>query len=275
VTQSLEAGLRREDFVLPERVAYRSRDGLNIAGFLYRPRSSTDGAPCPAIVHPHGGPTSQAFFTWSDPLLQLFVQEEYAVLEPDFRGSSGYGREYRLANSGVWGVDDAQDCIDGAAYLRGLDWVDGERVGIWGASYGGYLVLCCLVSSPATFRAGIDLFGDSEIAESYRHGDRLGRLDLQRQMGSPEEQTESYRRGSPVYGAERLEAPLLLLHGRDDARVVPLMSERMIEALRIEGKFFEHRFYEGEGHGFRLPATQRDVYQRMLTFFAKHLKGDG
>jgi dipeptidyl aminopeptidase/acylaminoacyl peptidase len=275
LTQSLAGGLRREHFAVPERIVYRSQDGLPIHAQLYRPQLASAESRCPAIVHAHGGPTYQAYFSWPDPITQLFVQEGYAVLEPDFRGSSGYGREFRLANNGEWGVSDAGDCVQAAEYLRGLDWVDRERIGIWGGSYGGYLVLCCLTASPRSFRAGIDMFGDSEIAESYRHGDRLGRLDLHRQMGSPDEHAEDYRRGSPVYRAEQVEAPLLILHGRDDSRVVPLMSERMAEALKIEGKFFEHHFYEGEGHGFRRAATRRDAYQRMLAFFDRYLKGDG
>jgi len=94
-------------------------------------------------------------------------------------------------------------------------------------------------------------------------------------MGAPDENAGAYRRGSPVYRAERIEAPLLILHGREDARVVPGMSERIIDALKIEGKFFEHHFYDGEGHGFRRPETRRDAYHRMLTFFETYLKGSG
>ena len=273
LTQSLGGGLRREVFALPDRVSYQGRDGIEIFGYLYRPRSARVSPLCPAIVHPHGGPTYQSFYSWLDPVVQLFVQEGYAVLEPDFRGSSGYGRDFRLANTGAWGVGDSRDCIDAAGYLAAQDWVDAERIGIWGGSYGGYLTLCCLSEAPTTFRAGIDMFGDSEIAESYHSGDRLGRLDLQRQMGSPFDNAEAYRHGSPVYRAERIEAPLLIVHGRDDARVAPRMSERIIDALKIEGKYFEHHFYEGEGHGFRRPASRRDVYQRMLTFFETYLKG--
>jgi dipeptidyl aminopeptidase/acylaminoacyl peptidase len=270
-TRSLGGGLARDDFVIPERVSFRSRDGMTIDGHLYRPRSG-NGTRCPAIVHPHGGPTYQSYFAWVDPAVQLLVRNGYAVFEPDFRGSSGYGREFRLANSGDWGVGDARDCIDAAGFLAGQDWVDPTRIGIWGASYGGYLVLCCLAESPSTFRAGIDMFGDSEIAESYRRGDRAGRLDLLRQMGSPELNDAAYRAGSPVYRADQFESPLLILHGKDDARVVPAMSERIIEALKIEGKLFEHQFYDGEGHGFRHPENRRDAYQRMLTFFEKYLK---
>ena len=123
------------------------------------------------------------------------------------------------------------------------------------------------------WRAGVDLFGDSEIAESYRHGDRLGRLELQRMMGSPDDPAaaELYRRGSPVYRAERIEAPLLILHGRRDPRVVPLMTERMVEALEIEGKRFEVHWYDDEGHGWEKPENRRDASRRILAFLKRHV----
>ncbi len=135
------------------------------------------------------------------------------------------------------------------------------------------MVLCALVEAPELWRAGIDLFGDSEIAESYRHGDRPGRLDLHKMMGSPEdpERAEIYRRGSPVYRAERIQAPLLILHGRKDRRVVPLMTERMVEALEIEGKRYEVHWYEDEGHGWERRENRRDAFQRILAFLRTHV----
>ncbi|HLZ72170.1 MAG TPA: S9 family peptidase [Dehalococcoidia bacterium] len=265
-------GIPTAELVTPERVPFRARDGRTICGFLYRPKLAA-GERAPALVVPHGGPNSRFQFAWR-PLFQLFAQEGYAVFGPDFRGSTGYGREFREANFGEWGHADLHDVFDAAEYLRSLDWIDAARIGIYGQSYGGYLVLCALTRAPELFACGVDLFGDSEIAESYRHGDRVGRLDLQRQMGDPADNTDRYRRGSPVYAAERIEAPLLILHGRDDRRVAPLMSERMIEALRIEGKFFEHHFYDGEGHGFRSPASKRDATERTLTFLKRYLKGE-
>src|SRR5207249_7225175 len=151
-------------------------------------------------------------------------------------------------------------------------WSDG-RLAIYGGSYGGYLVLCALVEDPSLWRAGVDLYGDSEIAESFRHGDRPGRLDLGRQMGSPDDPAlaEVYRRGSPVYQAERIEAPLLILHGRKDRRVVPLMSERMVEALEIEGKHHEVHWYDDEGHGWEKRENRRDAYKRTVAFLKRHV----
>ena len=124
------------------------------------------------------------------------------------------------------------------------------------------------------WRAGIDLFGDSEIAESYRHGDRLGRLDLQRDDGLPgrSRPTPSCTAAdAPVYRAERIEAPLLILHGRKDRRVVPLMSERMVEALAIEGKFHEVHWYDDEGHGWERRENRRDAFNRIVAFLRTHV----
>lgn len=267
------AGLRPDDFIAPERVSYTSRDGLTIHGYLWQPRTIEPGQRYPAIVYPHGGPTSQTFDRFQ-PFLSLLAQEGFVILSPDFRGSTGYGNAFRRANFNEWGHNDLFDVIDGAGWLKQQPAVDAERVGIFGGSYGGYMVLCALAFAPEVFAAGVDLFGDSEISESYRHGDRLGRLDLHMQMGAPDDNTERYRRGSPVYAAERIQAPLLILHGREDMRVVPLMSEKMIEALKIEGKYHEAHFYEGEGHGFNKPENKQDYMERVLKFLNRHLKDE-
>jgi dipeptidyl aminopeptidase/acylaminoacyl peptidase len=257
-----------------ERVRIAARDGLRIEGTLWRPPAATGrrgGSRVPAIVYPHGGPTWQAYRRF-DPFKQLLVRDGFAILDVDFRGSTGYGRAFRLANRGEWGHADAHDVIDAARWLEAQPWCDG-RLAIWGGSYGGYLVLCALVEEPDLWRAGVDLYGDSDIAESYRHGDRVGRLDLERQMGRPDdpERGPLYRRGSPVHRAERIEAPLLILHGRRDKRVVPLMSEKMVEALEIEGKHHEVVWYDEEAHGWERRETRRDAYSRTLAWLKRHV----
>ena len=156
-----------------ERVAFKARDGLRIEGTLWRPISATGkrgGQRVPTIVYPHGGPTWQAWRVFQ-PFKLLLAEAGFAVLDVDFRGSTGYGRAFRQANHGEWGHADVQDVIDGAQWATEQPWADG-RLAIYGGSYGGYIVLCALVEEPAMWRAGIDLYGDSEIAESYRHGDR-------------------------------------------------------------------------------------------------------
>ncbi len=261
-----------------QRFAIAARDGLRVEGNLHLPAGVTGkrgGRRVPTVVYPHGGPTSQTFRAFV-PFKRVLTAAGFAVLDVDFRGSTGYGRAFREANHDEWGHADVHDVIDGARWATEQPWSDG-RLAIYGGSYGGYVVLCALVEEPAMWSAGVDLFGDSEIAESYRHGDRAGRLDLHRMMGSPDDaqRTESFRRGSPVYRAERIEAPLLIFHGRKDKRVVPLMTERMVEALEIEGKPYEVHWYDEEGHGWQRRENRRDAFERILAFLKTHVPPDG
>ena len=257
-----------------ERVRITARDGLVVEGTLWRPPEASGkrgGRRVPTVIYPHGGPTWQSYRTFQ-PFKLLLARDGIAFLDVDFRGSTGYGREFRRANHGEWGHADVHDLIDAGRWVQEQSWSDG-RLGIFGGSYGGYMVLCALVEEPAMWQAGVDLYGDSEIAESFRHGDRPGRLDLQKMMGTPDDpaRTESFRRGSPVYRAERIEAPLLILHGRKDKRVVPLMTERMVEALEIEGKTHEVHWYDDEGHGWERRENRRDAFERIRRFLRTHL----
>ena len=171
-----------------ERIAIKARDGLRIEGTLWRPSAATGkrgGKRVPTVIYPHGGPTWQAYRSFQ-PFKLLLAREGFAFLDVDFRGSTGYGRAFRQANHGEWGHADVHDLIDAGRWAAEQPWSDG-RLAVFGGSYGGYMVLCALVEEPAMFAAGIDLYGDSEIAESFRHGDRPGRLDLLKMMGTPDD----------------------------------------------------------------------------------------
>jgi len=273
----LEAAFRPDRTIAGERISFKARDGRRIEGTLWRPSAATGkrgSTRVPTILYPHGGPTWQAYRAWV-PFKQLLAREGFAFLDVDFRGSTGYGRDFRNANHDEWGHADAFDMIDAGHWAADQPWSNG-RLGIYGGSYGGYLVLCALVEEPDLWQAGVDLYGDSEIAESFRHGDRPGRLDLARMMGSPDDPAKAdvYRRGSPLYRAEQIEAPLLILHGRKDRRVVPLMTEKMVEALAIEGKFHEVHWYDDEGHGWERRENRRDAFNRIRTFLRRHLMDD-
>jgi len=277
LTQSRPAALPVGSFAVAEHRTIRARDGLAIPVTLWRPLAATGrrgGRSVPTIIHVHGGPTWQAFRNWI-PFRELLVSEGFAYLSVDFRGSTGYGRDFRHANRGEWGHADVHDVIDAARWASTQPWSNG-KLGMYGGSYGGYLTLCALVEEPSMWAAGVDLFGDSEIAESYRHGDRAGRIDLERMMGTPDDpsKAELYRRGSPLYRAERIETPLLLLHGRKDRRVVPLMTEKMVEALEIEGKYHEVHWYADEAHGWERRENRRDAYSRILAWLKRHLAGE-
>jgi dipeptidyl aminopeptidase/acylaminoacyl peptidase len=273
LTHSLPTVIDTARFSAGRRVVFQARDGLTVEGTVYLPAAAVgeEAIRVPCVIHSHGGPTHQSFRDWF-PFRQLVVEGGMAFLSVDFRGSTGYGREFRWANRGEWGHADAFDVIDAGHWAAAQPWCDG-RLAHYGASYGGYMTLCVLAEEPSMWRAGIDLYGDSEIAESYRHGDRPGRIDLERMMGKPDDPdaASAYRRGSPLYRAERIEAPLLILHGRKDKRVTPIMTEKIVEALEIEGKHYQVHWYDDEPHGWQKRENRRDAWKRCLDFLKRHL----
>jgi dipeptidyl aminopeptidase/acylaminoacyl peptidase len=250
LTFSAPPALMTAGLVMPEFVQYPSTGGSVIPAFLYRPASACDQKPCPAIVYPHGGPTSEYALEW-DILVQWLVAKGYAVLSPNYRGSTGYGLAHQWALHDNWGIVDTQDMLSAADYLAGLDWVDGERLGIYGASYGSYLAVLALArDTHYRYKCGVAKFGDCDILASWAQGDRAGREDLERQMGHPASNRAGYRAGSPVYDVANIRSPLLIMHGEQDRRVHPKQSEQLVEALKGEDKTFEYVVYEDEGHGF-------------------------
>jgi dipeptidyl aminopeptidase/acylaminoacyl peptidase len=167
---------------------------------------------------------------------------------------------------------DTADMLAAADYLAGLDWIDGERLAIFGMSYGSYLAVLALARDPEhRFKCGIAKFGDSDILRSWAQGDRVGRLDLEQQMGHPTHNRAGYRAGSPIYDVEHIQAPLLIAHGDSDERVHPKQSEELVAALRRHHKVFEYIVYEGEGHGLLHPANRLHFYARLERFLDWYL----
>jgi len=250
LTFSMPPALATANPVMPEFVEYLSTHGSTIPAFLYRPVGASIENPCPAIVYPHGGPTSEHALEW-DILVQWLIAKGYAVLAPNYRGSTGYGVPHRRALHNNWGGVDTEDMLTAADYLTRLDWIDDERLGIYGASYGSYLTLLALARDPLyRYRCGVAKYGDCDILSSWAQGDRPGREDLERQMGHPTTNRTGYRAGSPVFDVANIRSPLLIMHGERDKRVHPKQSEQLVEALKREGKTFEYVVYEDEGHGF-------------------------
>jgi len=255
--------------VTPEHIWFPSRDGLEIPGWLYRPADT--GAPVPAIVYPHGGPTDASMDAW-DGHLQYFVDKGYAFLAVNFRGSTGYGREFERRNHGVWGVEDTWDCLAAADHLRSLDWVDGDRLGVFGASYGSYMALLSVTDDPEhRFRCAVAKYGDCDILTSWAQGDREGVQDLERMMGHPATDRAAYRAGSPIHRVDQIEAPILIAHGERDERVSPRQSEELVDALRRHGKTFEYITYPTEAHGLLRAGPQLHFYRRLERFLDWHL----
>jgi len=241
--------VRAAPHVMPEHVSYRSLDGMEVHGWLYRPAGASAQSPCPAVVQPHGGPTSVTGDEW-DGVAQYFVAKGYAWFAINFRGSTTYGREFERANHGVWGVADTHDCLAAYDHLATLDWVDSTRVAIFGASYGSYMALHSVVDDPERrFACAVAKYGDCNILTSWAQGDLVGRLDLERMMGHPRRAREHYAAGSPIQRIEQVAVPLFVAHGERDERVSPRQSLELVEALRRLGKQYEYVTYPTEGHG--------------------------
>ncbi|GIU91662.1 MAG: hypothetical protein KatS3mg011_0568 [Acidimicrobiia bacterium] len=260
--------VRRAPHAAAEAVRFSSGDGTEIEGFLYRPRDT--GHPVPAVVYPHGGPTSHYGDEW-DGHAQYFVDKGYAWLAINFRGSTSYGLSFERANHGDWGVGDVEDCIAAARYLASLGWVDPGRIAIYGASYGSYLALASLVHPDNPFACGVAKYGDCDILTSWAQGDRPGSDDLERMMGHPSSAREAYRRGSPIHSVSRLDRPILIAHGERDARVHPKQSEELVAELRRLGKTYEYVTYPTEGHGLLRREPHLHFYRRLERFLDWHL----
>ena len=254
-----------------EDIAFRSFDGLEIPGFLMRPRNASPDRPAPAVVYPHGGPTDAYGDEW-DGHAQYFVDKGYAWLAINFRGSTGYGRDFERRNHGDWGVGDTKDCLAAADHLRTLEWVDGERLAIFGASYGSYMSLCAVTDDPEhRFRCAVCKYGDCDIATSWAQGDRHGVQDMERMTGTPAQAPEAFRAGSPYHRLENVEVPLLIAHGERDERVSPKQSEQLVERLGQLGKTFEYVTYPTEAHGLLRAGPELDFYRRLERFLDWHL----
>jgi len=258
--------------VEPEDVVFRSFDGTEIHGFLYRPAGASADAPVPAIVYPHGGPTSYYGEEW-DGHAQYYIDKGYAWLAINFRGSTTYGRDFERLNHGDWGVGDTRDCLAAADFLAGLDWVDGERLGVFGASYGSYMALLSVTDDPERrFRLGVCKYGDCDIRTSWAQGDREGVQDLERMMGPPSANRAAYDAGAPFDRLANVEVPLLIAHGLLDIRVSPAQSEQLVAELRrLGGKTFEYVTYPTEAHGLLRADPQLDFYRRLERFLDWHL----
>ncbi|HYJ24988.1 MAG TPA: S9 family peptidase [Acidimicrobiia bacterium] len=252
-----------------ERITFNSSDGLEIEGFLFRPADTSN--PVPAVVYPHGGPTSYYGDEW-DGHAQYFVDKGYAWLAINFRGSTTYGLSFERANHGDWGGGDVEDCLAAAGYLSGRGWVDPNRIAIHGVSYGSYLTFASLVHPDNPFACGASKYGgDIDLLTSWAQGDREGREDLERMMGHPAQDRRGYHAGSPIHQVERIRRPLLLAHGERDMRVSVKQAEELVEALDQIGATYEYFTYPTTGHGLLSREVQLHFYRRLERFLDWYL----
>ncbi len=256
---------------VPEPVEFPTENGLTAYAFFYAPKNRDYEAPegelPPLLVMSHGGPTSAAS-TALDLDIQYWTSRGIAVLDVNYGGSTGYGREYRRRLDGAWGIVDVEDCANGAEYLAGRGLVDGGRLMITGGSAGGYTTLCALAFTD-TFAAGASHFGVSDLEELAKETHKFESRYLERLIGPYPQRADLYRERSPIHHAEKLSCPVIFFQGLEDEVVPREQAETMFAALREKGLPVAYLPFEGEQHGFRRAENIRRALDGELYFYSR------
>jgi dipeptidyl aminopeptidase/acylaminoacyl peptidase len=248
VTESWIGGGFAEDELTPvELISYPSFDGRDIPAWLYRPREANGRVP--VVVAIHGGPEAQERPVYS-PVYQYLVSRGIAVLATNIRGSTGYGKSYQRLVQRDWGGGDMKDWEHAAKWLRAQDWVEPDRLGVWGGSYGGFAVLTCVTRLPEYWAAAVDIFGPSNLITFAKAVPPTWRRMMKKFVGDPEEDADLLRERSPLTYIENVQTPLLVIQGANDPRVVKSESDQLVEKLRSLGRTVEYIVFDDEGHGF-------------------------
>jgi dipeptidyl aminopeptidase/acylaminoacyl peptidase len=274
--RTLSPAIDPEHLVEPEVVRFASFDGVEIPGLLYRPHGASQDTRVPAVIWIHGGPTRQSRVGYNS-LIQYLVNHGYGVYAINYRGSSGYGKTFEAMNDGKTGEADLGDVVASKRMLIDTGWIDPEKIGVMGGSYGGYLTLAALTFRPEAFAVGVDLFGPVNWPRTIEnfppYWDNLEAW--YKQMGHPEADRERLRRISPLFHADQITKPFLVLHGANDPRVLQRESDEMVAAARANGVPVEYIVFPDEGHGFRKKENKIRGYKAILEFLDLRLKGNG
>ncbi len=273
LTNSLSPEIDADDLVEGQVVRFASYDGVEIPGVLYRPHRASVEKPVPALVWVHGGPGGQSRLGYSA-LIQYLLNHGYAIYAINNRGSSGYGKSFFKLDDRKHGEADLQDCIASKEMLIETGWIDPQRIGIAGGSYGGYMVLAALTLAPEEFAVGVDLFGISNwvrTLESIPSWWESFREALYRELGDPTEDRERLERISPILHANRIRRPLMVLQGANDPRVLQVESDEIVKAARENGVPVEYVLFEDEGHGFTKKENRIAGYEKIREFLDRYL----
>jgi dipeptidyl aminopeptidase/acylaminoacyl peptidase len=267
--------LKSEHLAPMQAIRYKGRDGLEIPAYLTIPKG-VEPKNLPVVIMPHGGPWARD--TWGyDSFTQFLANRGYAVLQPNFRGSTGYGKKFLNAGNKEWGTGAMQhDISDGVKYLVDQGIADPKQVAIFGGSYGGYATLAGLAFTPQLYAAGVSYVGPSNLITLLNSippywGPIKKMFDVR--LGNPEADEAQLKKQSPLFSAQNIKAPLLVIQGANDPRVKKAESEQIVVALRDKGHSVEYLLAEDEGHGFRSPENRLAVAVAMEGFFEKHLDG--
>ena len=277
LTNTLNPEIDPDDLVSAEVVRYPSFDGMEIPAIFYKPLQATDKNKVPALVWVHGGPGGQSRVGYFA-LIQYLVNNGYAVLAVNNRGSSGYGKTFYKMDDQNHGEKDLMDCVYGKKYLQSLHYIDPGKIGIIGGSYGGYMTMAAMAFQPEEFQAGVDIFGVTNWLRTLKSVPPYWesfRKALYAEMGDPfsADSTRLYNI-SPLFHAGQIKNPVLVLQGANDPRVLQVESDEIVEAMRNNNVPVEYLVFPDEGHGFVKKENEIKGYGAIVTFLDQYLKGN-
>ncbi|MEQ9120014.1 S9 family peptidase [Fulvivirga sp.] len=271
--KSLNPEINENHLIEPTDVTFKSFDGLEIPTFLYKPKA-TSKKKLPALLWTHGGPGGQFDKTF-DEYIQYVANQGYVILAVNNRGSSGYGKTFKSLDNKNHGIGDLKDCLYGKYYLQNLDYVDPDKIGIIGASYGGYLSLAALTFYPDEFAVGIDMFGISNwfnVLNNVPDIWETRKKALFAEMGDPKTDSVMLYSKSPLFYSKQINKPLLVIQGANDEKVPRVQADSMVAKVRENGTPVEYIIFDDEGHGIRKHKNKIESLKAIRTFLDQYLK---
>ena len=276
LTNTMSPELDPNNLVSAEVVRFKSFDGVEIPAIYYKPLTASENNKVPALVWVHGGPGGQSRVGYSA-LIQFLANHGYAILAVNNRGSSGYGKTFNKMDDLNHGEKDLQDCIWGKKWLQDQNYIDSNKIGIIGGSYGGYMTMAAMTFTPDEFKVGVNIFGVTNWIRTLKsippHWESF-REALYAELGDPNTK-DSIRlyEISPLFHAQNIKNPVMVLQGANDPRVLQAESDEIVEAIRKNNVPVEYVLFPDEGHGFRKKENEIKGYGQILTFLDKYLKG--
>jgi dipeptidyl aminopeptidase/acylaminoacyl peptidase len=271
ITHSMVGGVRSEDLVEPYLVHYPSRDGKwTISAFLYVPYNMARNGQNAAIVYIHGGPDSQTMNSFSR-FIQFAANQGYMVLAPNYRGSTGYGKEFEQADLFDMGGGDLQDVLAGVDFIKQTGHLDPKKIAVMGGSYGGYLTMMAVTKAPDVWAAGVSIVPFVNWFTEIQNEDPSLRESDLATMGDPVKNKALFEERSPINFIDQIKAPLLLLAGGNDPRCPKSETLQVVDEIKKRGGRVDYKIYENEGHGFARVENQIDAYKRVADFLLAHV----
>jgi dipeptidyl aminopeptidase/acylaminoacyl peptidase len=278
LTNTMTKEIEPADLVAGEVIRYKSFDGMEIPALLYKPKGIPSGTKVPCLLWIHGGPGGQTRLNYSA-ALQHLVNHGYAILAVNNRGSSGYGKTFFAADDRKHGNEDLKDCVEAKKFLATLPYIDADKIGIYGGSYGGYMVMAALTFAPKEFKVGVNLFGVTNWIRTLKSIPKWwesNRKALYTELGDPftADSVALYAK-SPLFHAAKIERPFIVLQGSNDPRVLQVESDEIVAEAKKNNVPVEYVIFPDEGHGFVKKENNIKASEEVLKFLDKYLKGEG